>query len=419
MSMFGDWSGVGNWWNQAAGNVGNFLKDVVRASAASPGNPRAAIPSNMPTPANIRPGAVKPDTSVIDRAYQRQMSDTAALGGRNNLQSLIGNELGRQADLSQPQQGYMGMSDEELLAWILGGSGGGGGGGVDLSGYNTMLSDVAAREEGLGARRAEQEAFLADLFGAGQTRLESDREALAAAVENALASDQARRATEIDLIRGQDASRLATANQAREALGVEGGADLSSDIAQNAVAGVGAGGSVAERDARIRESIENQQIQSQIAGLIPMQQMATTSLGRNYEDRLSALASERAAIQAQMAGARASARGGGGPSVNERLAALGFVNQLNAPGEMPEFGGALGSAQQIQQFFGPEASDVLGIANRLLTGADLSRFDPTSMAGANELLTRLATSDPEVQNFLNRNPEAAGAIINYVVQAGK
>ena len=416
MSMFGDWSGVGNWWNQAANNVGSFIGDVVRASSASPGNPRAAVPSNMPTPANIRPGAVTPDTSVIDRAYQRQMADTAALGGRNNLQSLIGSELGRQADLGQPQQGYMGMSDEELLAWILGGSGGGGG--VDLSGYNEMLADVASREAGLGTRKAEQEAFLADLFGAGQTRLESDQEALAAAVEEALASDQARRATEIDLIRGQDASRLATANAAREALGVEGGADLSSDIAQNAVAGVGAGGSVAERDARIRESIENQQIQSQIAGLIPMQQMATTSLGRNYEDRLSALASERAAVRAQMAQARA-AGGSRGPSVNERLAALGFVNQLNAPGEMPEFGGALGSAQQIQQFFGPQASDVLGIANRLLTGADLSRFDPTSMAGANELLTRLATSDPEVQNFLNRNPEAAGAIINYVVQAGK
>ena len=417
MSMFGDWSGVGNWWNQAANNVGSFIGDVIRASSASPGNPRAAVPSNVRTPRNLRQNTAQ-DTSALDRAYQKQMTDTAALGGRNNLQSLIGSELGRQADLSQPQQGYMGMSDEELLAWILGGSGGGGGG-VDLSGYNEMLSDVAAREAGLGTRRGEQEAFLSQLFDAAEGRLASDRDALADAVQNALVSDQARRQQEIGLIRGDEAARLATANQAREALGVQGGEDLSSEIAQNAVAGVGAGGSVAERDARIRESIERQQIQSQIAGLTPMEQMATTSLGRNYEDRLSSLASERAAIRAQMAQARASARGGGGPSVNERLAALGFVNQLNAPAQGPEFSGILGSAQEIQQRFGSQASDVLGIANRLLTGADLSRFDPTSMAGAQELLSRLATSDPEVQRFLNRNPEATGAIINYVVQAGQ
>jgi hypothetical protein len=247
----------------------------------------------------------------------------------------------------------------------------------------------------------------------------TDRDALEQAVEAQLASDAARRQTEIGLIRGDEAARLATANQAREALGVEGGEDLSSAVAQNAVAGVGAGGSVAERDARIRQSIQEQQIQNQIAGLVPMEQIARADLGRGYEDRLSALASERAAIRAQMAQARAAGSGSRGPSVNERLAALGFINQLNAPGEAPEFGGTLGTAQDIRSYFGPASDDVLGIANRLLTGADLSRFDPTSLAGASELLTRLATADPEVQRFLNSNPEAPAAIINYVVGASK
>jgi len=415
MSMFGDWSGVGNWWNQAAGNVGTFLKDVVRASAASPGNPRAAVPTNVRTPMNLRQNATTPDTSALDRAFRGQQAETARLGGRTNLQSLIGNELGRQQGLQQPT-GTMGMSDEELLAWILGG--GGGGGGVDLSGYNTMLSDVDAREAGLGTRRGEQEAFLADLFGAAQGRMTTDREALASAVQAQLESDAARRQQEIGLIRGEDAERLATANAAREALGVEGGEDLSSAIAQNAVAGVGAGGSVAERDARIRESIQNQQIQSQIAGLVPMEQMARSDLSRGFEDRLSALASERAAIRAQMAQAR-SAGGSRGPSVNERLAALGFVNQLNAPAAAPSFGGALGTVQEIQQFFGPAASDVLGIANRIMTNTDLSRFDPTSLAGASELLSRLVAEDEGVRSFLQDYPAATSAIVNLVVGASK
>jgi hypothetical protein len=330
------------------------------------------------------------------------------MGGANALQGLMAPQM---------PQGFMGMSDAELLQFLLGG--GGGGGGVDLSGYNEMLSDVAGREASLGTRRGEQEAFLSDLFSAAQGRMTTDREALAAAVQSQLESDAARRAQEVGLVRGADAERLATANQARAALGVEGGADLSSDIAQNAVAGIGAGGSVAERDARIRESIQNQQIQSQLAGLVPMEQMARSDLGRGYEDRLGALAGERAAIKAQMAQARSAPRGGGGPSVNEKLAALGFVSGLNAPAAAPQFGGALKSAQEIQQYFGQAGGDVLGIANRILTGADTSRLDPTSLAGASELLTRLATSDPAVQNFLNRNPEAPGAIIKHIVESSK
>lgn len=332
-NLFGDTSGISNWWNKTMGGVGNFIGDVVRASAAGPGNIRGGIPSNMPVPANLRPASQAPKTGALDSAYQKQMQDTAALGGRSNLQSLIGGELGRQQMPQMPeQQGFMGMSDAELMEFLLGGSGGGGG--VDLSGYNNMLSDISGREAGLGTRRGEQEAFLSSLFEAAQGRMATDQEGLAAAVEAALESDQARRATEIGLVRGADAERLATADQARAALGVEGGPDLSSAIAENAVAGVGAGGSVSERDARIRESIERQQLQSQIAGLTPMQQMASTSLNRNYEDRLAALASERAAVQAQMSQAR-SAGGSRGPSVSEKLAALGFVGGLNAPADAP------------------------------------------------------------------------------------
>lgn len=257
----------------------------------------------------------------------RNLETAGRMGG-----SMGGGALGLSAPQMPQQQGFMGMSDAELMEFLLGGSGGGGG--VNLSGYNNMLSDISGREAGLGTRRGEQEAFLSSLFEAAQGRMATDQEGLAAAVQSALESDQARRATEIELIRGKDAERLALSNAAREAAGVEGGPSLVNELAQNAVAGVGAGGSVSERDARIRESIERQQLQSQIAGLTPMQQMASTSLNRNYEDRLAALASERAAVQAQMAQAR-SAGGSRGPSVNEKLAALGFVGSLNAPADAP------------------------------------------------------------------------------------
>lgn len=364
-----------------------------------------------------RTGTAGAGSDVFDRAYNQQMQDVAALGGADNLRNLIGNELASQMPAPQAPS-YMGMSPEELLAYLLE-SGGGGGGGVDLSGYNTMLSDIAGRESALGGRKAEQEAFLTSLFDAAEARATADREALAAAIESQLANDAARRATEIGLIREGDVNRAATANAAREALGVAPGVDLTSNVVENVASGVGASGSVADRDARIRESIANQQLNREIAGLTPMEQMAVMGLNREYENRLAALASERAAIQSQMAQARASYRGPSGPSISDRINALSFVQGAFAPGEAPTFEGPLGAAQQIQSYFGPAAADVLGIANRILTSAQVSRIDPTSAAGANELLTQFATSDPEVRNFLNQYPEAAGIIVNYVVQASK
>jgi hypothetical protein len=148
-----------------------------------------------------------------------------------------------------------------------------------------------------------------------------------------------------------------------------------------------------------------------------MQQMASTSLSRGYEDRLGALASERAAIKAQMAQARSAPRGGGGVGFSDLLNAQKVYSDLYGPGEAPQFGGALGSAEEIRQFFGPAANDVLGIANRILTGARTSTLDPTTLAGASELLTGLATADPSVQKFLNDNPVAPGAIIKYIVES--
>lgn len=257
-------------------------------------------------------------------------------------QSFGGPDRRTPAPPPQPE-GLGGMTDEELLAWLLGGSGGGA---PDLSGYNTMIGDVNKRRDQLNIRKWQQRKFLGDLFDAAEARAMSDRSALSAAVEEQLAADSARRQAEMGIIRADDAGRLATSNEARAALGVAGGPDVASEVAQNAVAGVGASGAVSDRDARINQAIQSQQFNAEIAGLVPAEQMAVGQLMGSYEDRLAALASERAAIQAQIAQARASARGSG-PSTSEKLAALSFLEEQGAGPDLPA---AIGGQAILQTF---------------------------------------------------------------------
>jgi hypothetical protein len=424
--MFGDWSGVGNWWNQVTGNVGNFINDVIRASAAGPGNPRAAVPTNMRTPNNMRPQSGARDTSAIERAAQNQANEVRRLGGADNLRNMAFNAAGRIPNLQQPT-GFMGMSDAELMQFLLGGGGGGGAPQMpDLSGFEGMVDDVNRRRDQLNIRKWQQRKFLNDLFDAADAEALATQSGIGSRIEEGLASDAERRAAEMALIRGEDQARLAEANAARGALGAGTGEDLSSAVAQNAVAGIGAAGSISERDARIQESLQNQQIARQRAGLVPMQQMATQDLMSGYEDRLSALASERAAIKAQMAQTRAAAsmapRGGGGPSVSEKLAALGFIQDLNAPGEAASAPGALGFLQQSQAADSANArmyNDLAAVASRLLSAPQVSRINPTAAMSPGEALQALMNSDPNVARLVQRNANNAAWIIQYMTSAGK
>ena len=220
------------------------------------------------------------------------------------------------------------------------------------------------------------------------------------------------------VVRQGDVNRAASATAAREALGAPTVPDLTSNVVENVASGVAAGGAIADRDARIRESIANQQLTREISSLTPMEQMAVMGLNRQYEDRLAGLASERAAIQAQMAAARSASRG---PSVSEKIGAMQFAGDVFAPAAGPEIAipDLLQTAQGIQSYFGPSAPEVLGVANRILSETGVSRIDPTGEMSAQEALTRLRSSDPAIASLLNELPEAAGIIVNYVVQANK
>lgn len=340
-----------NWWE----NIGNWLGNL-----GSKGNvgyapqyetPRVIGPQYMPTSGNSQYLPYS-NTTLRPASSPRLSAASAGPAGKSTIippRLEAAGRMGGANAIPQQPMGRQGMSDEELLAWLLGGAGGGGAPAPDLSGFQEMIGDVNKRRDQLNIRKWQQRKFLDDLFAAADARATSDRDALAGAIESQLQADAARRATEIGLIRGEDAPRLETSNAAREALGVAPvESDLTSEVAQNAVAGVGAGGSVADRDARINQAIQSQQYAAEIAGLTPMRQMATGELMRNYEDRLAALSSERAAIKAQMAQAKAAPRGGSsGPSVSEKLAALNFIEGRN---QAPQGPAAMGGQAVLNSF---------------------------------------------------------------------
>jgi hypothetical protein len=412
MSQFGDYgAGAPGWWDSITRGVGSFFGDVVRASGASAGNPRGAIPTGVTVPPAMRGGGgfgARPPQGGMASLIPDRLDRAGRAGGANA--GMQGPRQPTAAEIEALRQQYV----LDRLALL-----GGGGGGINLSGFDPMFSDLDARRAGLDTRRGEQEAFLSSLFQAAEGRSMADRGAVASSVQSQLESDSARRAQEIALIRGEEAARRETADLARGALGVEPGEDLSSELAQNLVAGVGSAGSVSDRDARIRQSISEQQFGRELAGLTPMQQMAMMDLNRNYEDRLSGIDSERAALQAQIAQMRAAASGGSrGPSLQEILMLEDRASALYGPGEAPEFSGLLGIEQQFRTRFGSDANEIFGIADRLLSTAMQSGVDAVKPASLNEILQSMRTSDPRLNDFLNKNAGYAAAIINYATSAG-
>lgn len=255
-------------------------------------------------------------------------------------------------------------SEEQAMAWIqqMLGQAYPGGGGPNLSGYDTLLSDVAAREEALGGRKAEQEAYIAGIIEAARTRGTDAQGRIQGRYEEMGQTAADQRAGEINAIQNDELQRLAQRNAAREALGVAGGADIASAEAESAGAGITARGDSATRDAQIQQSIESQQYANQLAGLDPMQAQYGMALSNAYEDRLAQLASERAAYQQQRASAASSYRPSA-PSIGELLALQDAAGAMFGPGETPELPGLGGITQQ----YSPYSSKAQQISNAAST----------------------------------------------------
>ena len=329
-------------------------------------------------------------TPEMTAAADKQQTDLMALGGAGTLKTRIGDELGRQAAASAAASANQTPGFDEFMA-SLGLGGGGGSAPLDLSGYDTLLSDVAAREQALGGRKAEQEAFIAGIIEAARTRGTDAQGRIQGRYEDMgqTASDQ--RAGEINSIQNSELQRLAQRNAAREALGVAGGADIASAEAESAGAGITARGDAAARDAQIQQSIESQQYANQIAGLDPMQAQYGMALNNSYEDRLGQLASERAQIQAQVAQAKAAPRGGGGGlSISDYSQAYGLYNDMFGAGPGPDVSGT--GLQVVQQYaeadprnaelYGKILKDLPGVMSQYGLGLGGKNMDPTELANA-------------------------------------
>lgn len=259
----------------------------------------------------------RPQTSPIDEAYERQMAEIERLGGRSTLQQLIGQQMQYQQPMAQQMPGNAPPTVEEFTASILGQLGGGGG--VDLSGYNALLEDIASREAALGGRREENLAGIQSLYENAAAAREEDIAALQESIEAQIQGDMERQASQEANRRAAEAERFGTASEARAALGADvGTSDLVGQTVEQSL------GRLAERALTGQQNVQNlgqigqQRIQAEKSGYTSAQELATRALSNAYEDRLAQLASERAATQAQIAQARAAARPRG-PSISDIL----------------------------------------------------------------------------------------------------
>jgi len=327
-------------------------------------------------------------TPEMTAAADKQARDLFNLGGAGTLRTKIGNELGSQAAASSAAN--QAPEFDEFMA-SLGLGGGGGSAPLDLSGYDTLLSDVAAREQALGGRKAVQKNFIAGIIEAARGRGTDAQGRIKGRYEEMGQTAADQRAGEINSIQNSELQRLAQRNAAREALGVAGGADIASAEAESAGAGITARGDAATRDAQIQQSIESQQYANQIAGLDPMQAQYGMALNSAYEDRLAQLASERAQIQAQVAQAKAAPRGGGGGlSISDYSQAYGLYNDMFGAGPGPDVSGT--GLQVVQQYaqadprnaelYGRILKDLPGVMSQYGLGIGGKNMDPTELANA-------------------------------------
>ena len=297
----------------------------------------------------------QPEPPVYTDAYNRQMRELEDLGGRSTLDSILNKEMGRQ------QNEMLNLSEapvdttptfEDFYGQIMG-LAGGSGGGVNLSGFNAMLDDIASREARLGSRRDENLAGIQSLYESAAAAREEDKAALEASINAQIESDISRRAEQDAARRAADAERFETASEARAALGADvGTGDLVSETVEQSIGRLAERALAGQQDIGTTGELARQQLQAEQSGYTSAQELATRALTNAYEDRLAQLASERAAIQGQMAQAQASARSSG-PSINEVLGLMGAYGDIYGGNEEAvELPGLAGIMQQYDSVYG-------------------------------------------------------------------
>lgn len=352
----------------------------------------------------VPPRAPKYSNAASDAAYAKQQGDVAKLGGAAGLRSLVDQELARQVTPMAPES----PSFEDFVA-MFGGSAGGSSA-PDLSGYNSLLSDISQREGSFARRKKEQEGYIKGIIEAARKRSEAEKGGIAGRYQTLLDNAATRRAQEVSALQSGEAARINTRNAARGALGVTGGEDLTSAVTEGAQANIGAAGEVGTRDVNIQQSIESQQIANQIAGLDPMRMAAFGTLRSNYEDRLAQLAAERAGVKAQIAQIQATPRSGGGRSTSENLALWEAYQDMTGNGEPVDLGNTNLSILQTYSNANP--------GNTALY-RDVVTNLPTLMQNYGMSTTGKLMDPIEVANAIVKGNSSLGPAYNFIVDLVK
>lgn len=318
--------GIGNWWN------------------------KVNAPVNLTAPRNGTPTDWR-------TAGQLQSNPMNLLGGTIGGAAATTNQpkLGQIPPLlqNQPIVDQPVDNTQEQIAGLLQQILGSGGGGANTSGYKELLKDIQARKTALKKRYKQNKADIKALYEGASTAREADKVALNQAVTKQLEDDiaiQEQRAKTTSL---EEASRLGTVNQAREALGAETSKkDLASQVVESGMGRLAESNAAAQADIRTNQSIGQQQLQSEISGYTSAQELANRALGTSYEDALAGLASERASVKAQIAQAMAS--GGRSNSPSEIMAAMKFA-QEQVQGTPTSFTGK--TPQNVFDFYTSQGSD--------------------------------------------------------------
>lgn len=349
---------VGNWWNTV-----NKPLNLQPTTGVMPSDWRTAgqLQSN---PMNLLGGTM---------GGARGVNATPQGGGTGGASTL--DEYKYQQDLNAATEQPAGMSQEEIVAWLLGGSGGGGGG-VNTSGYKELLKDIQARKTALKKRYKTNKSDIEALYTGAATAREADRVALDKSVTAQLEADLTASTEQAQATRDAETARLATTNEARAALGAATPtADLASATVEGGLSRLAEQNKTTRADIATNQSIGQQQLQSEKSGYTSAQELASRALSGSYEDALAGLASEKASIKGQIAQAIASARGSSGPSVNEKIAALTAAQELTGGSAKLD---TSNPTSVIEYFTQKSGKNLTPAANAIYAGLSQYGTDPAS-----------------------------------------
>lgn len=260
-----------------------------------------------------------------------------------------------------------------------------GGRSVDLSGYNASLKMLGRERKRMKKRYKKYSGQIADIYGTLTGINQSMIDNLAPAGEAMRADLSAQEAERAGATRATEDARLGTANEAREALGLE---DLAGTYAGGDVVTGQSEGMITDSEARrgasentmlANEAIARQQLTNQNLGRALQQEESTAGLQRSLEDALAAIRAERANVLSQRSQA-ASQASGGGPDWGTRMAGLQGLMGMGQQAPATDF---IGKWMQDNPTAAPVAAPALNNFNNFVQTNYKSLFNEQGVPRVN------------------------------------